>query len=53
MLVVMALLGTAVIFVLGMVLIWLWLFCERDWIGVLEICFGAALVVSGFVFGGW
>jgi hypothetical protein len=49
----MVLLGVAVVFIFSILLVWLWLFCERDWIGVLGICFGAALFVSGFVFGGW
>jgi hypothetical protein len=51
MLVFVVLLG--VVFILSILLSWLWLFCERDWIGVFAICFGVALFVSGFVYGRW
>jgi hypothetical protein len=46
----MVLLGVAIF---SIVLVWLWLFCERHWVGTFGICFDAALIVAGFVFGGW
>jgi hypothetical protein len=48
----MVLLSVAALFMFGVLLVWLWRFCERDWIGVLGIFFGAALFASGVVLGG-
>jgi hypothetical protein len=40
-------------FILSIALASLWVFCERDWIGVFGMCFGAAMLTAGFVCGGW
>jgi hypothetical protein len=42
-----------IIFLVSVSVSWLWLFCARDWVDVFAICFGVALFVSGFAFGGW